>query len=136
MNPMKEFKESAKEFIIQGKKVLFKSLDNKELEEVNSSIKKALNTTDLEKAKKDPKYAEEFQTAVLAYCIKSIDGVLLSQFDDVVKDIKEGFTPFDAMKKEVKSWDFTMSSILFGYYLKYLDEKNKRYDKDLNFLRG
>lgn len=136
MNPMKDFKEASKEVLIQGKKVVFKSLSSKEIEEINESIKNTLQISDDVKLKEHPKYSDEFQTSVLALCIKSIDGVKLDDFDEVKQNIKNGANSLAAKKEEVTSWDSVMSSILFGYYLKFLDEKNRRYDKDLNFLKG
>ena len=113
MNPMEEFKKNyTKEFEIQGKKFLFRSLSTKETEQVEREIaKKSIAFT-------NDSIFNVRKIETLAMALVSVDGQLLKQFEDVQIGISKGGNEKELIKEEISSWEDSFTSLLFLYYLR------------------
>lgn len=131
MNPMEEFKKTfSKEYTIQGHKFLLRSLSTKESNEVEREIaKKSISLND------DSIFSTR-KIETLASALVSVDGQLLKQFENIQIEISKGGNERDLIKQEIESWDDGFTSLLFLFYLDMLKEKDKKYEKETNYLNG
>lgn len=131
MNPMAEFKKNyTKEYEIQGKKFLFRSLSTKETDDIEKEVaRKTVSLTD------DSKFNTR-KVETLAISLISVDGIALSKFEEVQVAISKGVAEKEAIKEEISSWDESFTSLLFLFYLEMLKEKDTKYQKDAEFLNS
>lgn len=131
MNPMSEFKKNyTKEYEIQGKKFLFRSLSTKETDDIEKEVaRKTVSLTDDSKSN-----TRKIET--LTFALVSVDGIALSKFEEVQVAISKGVAEKEAIKEEISSWDESFTSLLFLFYLQMLKEKDKRFEKDAELLES
>lgn len=131
MNPMEEFKKNyTKEYEIQGKKFLFRSLSTRETDEIEKEVaRKTVSLTD------DSKFNTR-KIETLASALVSVDGVLLKQFDEVQIAVSKGGNEREEIKKVLGDLDESFTSLLFLFYLEMLKEKDKRFEEDTKFLES
>lgn len=131
MNPMAEFKKSfTKTYNIQGKEFLFRSLSTKETDEIEKEV--ARRTVSLSD---DSKFNTR-KIETLAVSLVSVDGTLLSRFEEIQIAISKGVSEKEAIKDEISSWDESFTSLLFLFYLEMIKEKDQKYQKDTEFLNS
>lgn len=131
MNPMAEFKKNyTKEYEIQGKKFLFRSLSTKETDEIEKEVaRKTVSLTDDSKSN-----TRKIETLALA--LVSVDGILLKQFDEIQVAISKGGNEKEEIKKFLGDLDESFTSLLFLFYLQMLKEKDKKFEKDTELLES
>lgn len=131
MNPMSEFKKSfTKTYNIQGKEFLFRSLSTKETDDIEKEVaRKTVSLTD------DSKFNTR-KVETLAISLISVDGIALSKFEEVQVSVSKGVTEKEAIKEEISSWDESFTTLLFLFYLEMLKEKDKKFEKDAEFLNS
>lgn len=131
MNPMSEFKKSfTKTYNIQGKEFLFRSLSTKETDEIEKEV--ARRTVSLSD---DSKFNTR-KIETLAVSLVSVDGTLLSKFEEIQIAVSKGVAEKEAIKEEISSWDESFTSLLFLFYLEMIKEKDQKYQKDTEFLNS
>lgn len=131
MNPMSEFKKSfTKTYNIQGKEFLFRSLSTKETDEIEKEV--ARRTVSLSD---DSKFNTR-KIETLAVGLVSVDGTLLSKFEEIQIAVSKGISEKEAIKEEISSWDESFTSLLFLFYLEMIKEKDQKYQKDTEFLNS
>lgn len=130
-NPMEEFKKSfTKTYNIQGKKFLFRSLSTKETDDIEKEVaRKTVSLTD------DSKFNTR-KVETLAISLISVDGIALSKFEEVQVAVSKGIAEKEAIKEEISSWDESFTTLLFLFYLEMLKEKDKKFEKDAEFLNS
>lgn len=131
MNPMSEFKKSfTKTYNIQGKEFLFRSLSTKETDEIEKEVaRKTVSLSD------DSKFNTR-KIETLAVSLVSVDGTLLSKFEEIQIAVSKGISEKEAIKDEISSWDESFTSLLFLFYLEMIKEKDQKYQKDTEFLNS
>ena len=131
MNPMEEFKKNyTKEYEIQGKKFLFRSLSTRETDEIEKEVaRKTVSLTD------DSKFNTR-KIETLASALVSVDGILLKQFDEVQIAVSKGGNEREEIKKVLGDLDESFTSLLFLFYLEMLKEKDKRFEADAKLLES
>ena len=131
MNPMAEFKKNyTKEYEIQGKKFLFRSLSTKETDDIEKEVaRRTVSLTD------DSKFNTR-KIETLASALVSVDGVLLKQFDEVQIAVSKGGNEREEIKKVLGDLDESFTSLLFLFYLEMLKEKDKRFEADAKLLES
>ena len=131
MNPMAEFKKNyTKEYEIQGKKFLFRSLSTRETDEIEKEVaRRTVSLTD------DSKFNTR-KIETLASALVSVDGVLLKQFDEVQIAVSKGGNEREEIKKVLGDLDESFTSLLFLFYLEMLKEKDKRFEADAKLLES
>ena len=130
-NPMSEFKKSfTKEYDIQNHKFLLRSLDTRESNEIEKEV--ARQTVSLN----DESTFNTRKIETLAVCIVSIDGTPINKFDDIQVEISKGGNEKELVRKEIESWDDSLSSLIYLFYLDMLKLKDKKYEKEANFLNS
>lgn len=130
-NPMEEFKKSfTKTYNIQGKEFLFRSLSTKETDEIEKEV--ARRTVSLSD---DSKFNTR-KIETLAVSLVSVDGTLLSKFEEIQIAVSKGIAEKEAIKEEISSWDESFTSLLFLFYLEMVKEKDQKYQKDAEFLNS
>lgn len=127
-NPMAEFKQSfTKEYTLHGKVFLLKSLNTKEIEDIEITLRGKYNINSIDELN----YGLQ-KTEILSRAILSVDGIRLSQFDSVIEDINsKNYTEEEAIKKEISSWDDTITSLLHLSYLSLIKEKDEKFKEDI-----
>ena len=129
MNPMQEFKEAyTKTYEIQGKKMVFRSLSSKEQEEVEKYVySRIFNIND------ESQYNIR-KIEVLVRALVSVDAVLIKNFPEIQAKVSKGEDSLSAIRQEISEWDDTLTTLLYSYYLKMREEKDLKYQKELDFL--
>lgn len=129
MNPMEEFKKNyTKEFEIQGKKFLFRSLSTKETDDIEKEVaRKAVSLSD------DSKFNTR-KVETLASSLVSVDGILLKQFEEIQLAVSKGGNEKEEIKKMLGELDESFTNLLFLFYLEMVKEKDEKYKKDAEFL--
>lgn len=129
MNPMEEFKKSfTKEFEIQGKKFLFRSLSTKETEQIEREISKRATSIN------DDSTFSIRKIETLASSLVSVNGIVLKQFENIQIGISKGENERELIKEEIASWEDSFTSLLFLYYLDMIKQKDQKYEKELSYL--
>lgn len=130
-NPMSEFKQGfSKTYEIQGKTFLFRSLSTKESNEIEKEI--ARQTVSLN----DDSTFNTRKIETLASCLVSVDGTNLNKFEDIQIEVSKGTSEREAIKNMLGELDDSFTSLLYLYYLDLLKEKDKKYEKEANFLNS
>ena len=130
-NPMSEFKQGfSKTYEIQGKTFLFRSLSTKESNEIEKEI--ARQTVSLN----DDSTFNTRKIETLASCLVSVDGTNLNKFEDIQIEVSKGTSEIEAIKNMLGELDDSFTSLLYLYYLDLLKEKDKKYEKEANFLNS
>lgn len=130
-NPMSEFKQGfSKSYEIQGKTFLFRSLSTKESNEVEKEV--ARQTVSLN----DDSTFNTRKIETLASCLVSVDGTNLNKFEDIQIEVSKGTSEREAIKNMLGELDDSFTSLLYLYYLDLLKEKDKKYEKEANFLNS
>lgn len=129
MNPMEEFKKNyTKEFSIQGKRFLFRSLSTKETDDIEKEVsRKAVSLSD------DSKFNTR-KVETLASSLVSVDGILLKQFEEIQLAVSKGGNEKEEIKKMLGELDESFTNLLFLFYLEMVKEKDEKYKKDAEFL--
>lgn len=129
MNPMEEFKKNyTKEFEIQGKRFLFRSLSTKETDDIEKEVsRKAVSLSD------DSKFNTR-KVETLASSLVSVDGILLKQFEEIQLAVSKGGNEKEEIKKMLGELDESFTNLLFLFYLEMVKEKDEKYKKDAEFL--
>lgn len=133
MNPMEEYKKPlTKEFDLGEHKVILRTLSSKELEDIEKEITFKLanfSTSAVYQIKK---------TEILSRSIVSIDGVILKHFDNVQTELSstENVDIQKIIRKEIESWDSTVTDVLYGFFNLLLEEKGKQFKKELDFINS
>lgn len=129
MNPMSEFKKSfTKEYEIQGKKFLFRSITTKEASDIEKEISKnSMLVSD------DNKFNVR-KIEILSIALVSVDNTLLKNFDDVQASISKGISEKESIKNEIGSWDDGFTTLLLLYYFEMTKQKDSSYKKDIEYL--
>jgi len=131
MNPMSEFKKNfSREYEIQNKKFLFRSLSTKESNEVEKAVARQLVAIN------DESSFNTRKIETLAVALVSVDGVPLKQFDDIQIEISKGGNEKDLIKAEIESWEDSFTSLLYLYYLDMIKQKDTKYEKETKYLNG
>lgn len=128
---MEEFKKNyTKEYEIQGKKFLFRSLSTRETDEIEKEVaRRTVSLTD------DSKFNTR-KIETLASALVSVDGILLKQFDEVQIAVSKGGNEREEIKKVLGDLDESFTSLLFLFYLEMLKEKDKRFEADTKLLES
>ena len=130
-NPMSEFKQGfSKTYEIQGKTFLFRSLSTKESNEIEKEV--ARQTVSLN----DDSTFNTRKIETLASCLVSVDGTNLNKFEDIQIEVSKGTSEREAIKNMLGELDDSFTSLLYLYYLDLLKEKDKKYEKEANFLNS
>lgn len=130
-NPMSEFKQGfSKSYEIQGKTFLFRSLSTKESNEIEKEV--ARQTVSLN----DDSTFNTRKIETLASCLVSVDGTNLNKFEDIQIEVSKGTSEREAIKNMLGELDDSFTSLLYLYYLDLLKEKDKKYEKEANFLNS
>ena len=130
-NPMSEFKQGfSKSYEIQGKTFLFRSLSTKESNEIEKEV--ARQTVSLN----DDSTFNTRKIETLASCLVSVDGTNLNKFEDIQIEVSKGTSEREAIKNMLGELDDSFTSLLYLYYLDLLKEKDKKYEKEANFLNN
>ena len=130
-NPMSEFKQGfSKSYEIQGKTFLFRSLSTKESNEIEKEV--ARQTVSLN----DDSTFNTRKIETLASCLVSVDGTNLNKFEDIQIEVSKGTSEREAIKNMLGELDDSFTSLLYLFYLDMLKEKDKRYEKEANFLNN
>ena len=130
-NPMSEFKQGfSKSYEIQGKTFLFRSLSTKESNEIEKEV--ARQTVSLN----DDSTFNTRKIETLASCLVSVDGTNLNKFEDIQIEVSKGTSDREAIKNMLGELDDSFTSLLYLYYLDLLKEKDKKYEKEANFLNS
>ena len=133
MNPMEEYKKPlTKEFSLGEHKVILRTLNSKELETIEKDITFKLanfSTSAVYQIKK---------IEILSRSIVSIDGISLKQFENIQSEISTSENPDlqKIIRKEIESWDSTVTDIMYSYYNVLMEEKGKQFKKELDFLNA
>lgn len=133
MNPMEEYKKPlTKEFSLGEHKVILRTLNSKELETIEKDITFKLanfSTSAVYQIKK---------IEILSRSIVSIDGISLKQFENIQSEISTSENPdlLKIIRKEIESWDSTVTDIMYSYYNLLMEEKGKQFKKELDFLNA
>lgn len=133
MNPMEEYKKPlTKEFSLGEHKVILRTLNSKELETIEKDITFKLanfSTSAVYQIKK---------IEILSRSIVSIDGISLKQFENIQSEISTSENPDlqKIIRKEIESWDSTVTDIMYSYYNLLMEEKGKQFKKELDFLNA
>ena len=131
MNPMQEFKKNfSKEYDIQNHKFLLRSLSTKEANEIEKSV--ARQTVSLND---DSKFNTR-KIETLAKCLVSVDGTPLNKFEDIQVEVSKGKDEKELVKEEISSWEDSLTTLLYAYYLEMLKEKDSKYQKETEFLNS
>lgn len=131
MNPMEEYKKPlTKEFELGSHKVILRTLNSKELEDIEKNMTFKLSnfsTSAVYQIKKND---------ILSKAIVSIDGTPLKSFESVLTNysMKEDEDIDRLIRKEIESWDTTVTDIIYNYYLILVEEKGKQFKKELDFI--
>lgn len=130
-NPMSEFKKNyTKQYTIQGKTFLFRSLSTKETSDIEKEIaKKIVSIND------DSSFGIR-KIETLALALVSVDGTPLNKFENILVELSKGANEKDLIKEEIGSWEDSFSTILFMYYLAMIKEKDAKYNVESEFLKG
>lgn len=130
-NPMSEFKQGfSKSYEIQGKTFLFRSLSTKESNEIEKEVSR--QTVSLN----DDSTFNTRKIETLASCLVSVDGVNLNKFEDIQIEVSKGTSEREAIKNMLGELDDSFTSLLYLYYLDMLKEKDRKYEKEANFLNN
>lgn len=131
MNPMSEFKKNyTKEYEIQGKKFLFRSLSTKETDDIEKEVaRKTVSLTD------DSKFNTR-KIETLAVSLVSVNGILLKNFEEVQIAISKGGNEKEEIKNLLGELDESFTSLLYLFYLEMLKEKDKRFEADAKLLES
>ena len=130
-NPMSEFKQGfSKSYEIQGKTFLFRCLSTKESNEIEKEV--ARQTVSLN----DDSTFNTRKIETLASCLVSVDGTNLNKFEDIQIEVSKGTSEREAIKNMLGELDDSFTSLLYLYYLDLLKEKDKKYEKEANFLNS
>lgn len=133
MNPMEEYKKPlTKEFSLGEHKVILRTLNSKELETIEKDITFKLanfSTSAVYQIKK---------IEILSRSIVSIDGISLKQFENIQSEISTSESPDlqKIIRREIESWDSTVTDIMYSYYNLLMEEKGKQFKKELDFLNA
>lgn len=129
MNPMEEFKKNfMKEFEIQGKKFLFRSLSTKETDDIEKEVaRKSVSLSD------DSKFNTR-KIETLASSLVSVDGILLKQFEEIQLAVSKGANEKEEIKKLIGELDESFTNLLYLFYLQMIKQKDERFKKDAEFL--
>lgn len=131
MNPMSEYKKPlTKEFELGEHKVVLRTLNSKELEDIEKEITFKLtnfSTSAVYQIKK---------VDILTKSLVSVDGIALKQFENIQSEISTSENPDinKLIRKEIESWDSTATDILYSYFNMLMEEKGKQYKKELDFI--
>lgn len=130
-NPMQEFKQTfTKTYDLQGHKFMLRSLSTKESNEIEKEVaRKSISLND------DSIFSTR-KIETLAVVLVSVDNIPLKQFENIQIEISKGGNEKDLIKEEIASWDDSVTSLLFLYYLEMLKEKDKKFEKETNYLNG
>ena len=129
MNPMSEFKKSfTKEYEIQGKKFLFRALTAKEASDVDKAVFKNVMLLS------DEALLNTRKIETLAIALVSVDNIPLSKFDNIQTEVSKGNNEKELIKEEIGSWDNSLTTVLYLYYLDMIKDKDSKLQKDVDFL--
>lgn len=130
---MEEYKKPlTKEFSLGEHKVILRTLNSKELETIEKEITFKLanfSTSAVYQIKK---------IEILSRSIVSIDGISLKQFENIQSEISTTEHPdlHKIIRKEIESWDSTVTDVIYGYFNVLMEEKSKQFKKELDFLNA
>ena len=129
-NPMAEFKKSyTKEFDVGGRTFVLRSLSTGEVEDIEATLRRKYGSSDTDSLSQPLQ-----KTEVLCRAIVSVDGIPIRQFDTVIAD-SGSMSEEDAVRKEVSSWDDTVTAMLHLCYLSLIKEKDERFRDDVERFR-
>ena len=128
MNPMEEFKKQLTKEIQLGekRKMLIKVLNAKDTTDIENKVA-------LSSAKDTMSEYQVRKIETLIKCIISINNVLLKDFPEVQSDVQNSIPVEDAIRKEILSWENSITDKIYSYYLQFMKERNEKIDKDINF---
>lgn len=128
MNPMEEFKQQLTKEIQFGenRKILIKDLNAQDMIDIENKVA-------LSSAKDTMSEYQIRKIETLVKCIVSINNVLLRDFPEVKVDISNSMSEYDAIKKEILSWNNIITDKIYSYYLQFMKDNNEKVDKSINF---
>ena len=109
---------------------MFRSLSTKESNEIEKEV--ARQTVSLN----DDSTFNTRKIETLASCLVSVDGTNLNKFEDIQIEVSKGTSEREAIKNMLGELDDSFTSLLYLYYLDLLKEKDKKYEKEANFLNS
>lgn len=129
MNPMESFKKAySKEYDIQGKKFLFRSLTTKEIDDIEKEVaRKSVSLTDDSKVN-----TRKIET--LMSTLVSVDGTPINKFDNIQAEVSKGGNEKELIRAEIGSWDDSFTNLLYLYYNKLVAEKDAQFKNELEYL--
>ena len=72
----------------------------------------------------------------LAKCLVSVDGTPLNKFEDIQVEVSKGKDEKELVKEEISSWEDSLTTLIYLFYLEMLKEKDSKYQKETEFLNS